>query len=383
MIEVFKGLVATVVVGVIAFILVLLLNRNPDFLTGILKKQPKPPTETPANPPVEAPPATDPTTQTNTQPTQHLPTENTNPTDSHTPPPTTENTPSNTNTTDTQPYTPATDDTPPRKGDGDFLIQLSVLDGAVQGKANLQQKLAKFGELQEDFTDAGQRRLLIGDYQTKEEAEAAAKKIRKLGFPKAFAIEKSGLSPATMSQKNTVSRAGNYYIKLGSFTNPPLEKFTAFADIGKITTQKNTDGSTLVFLGKFTDRQKANEALYKVKKQGLKDAFIMPESEKQRAANWLVVKNDCAPVIAGLTYMVQVEAKKQLALNNYVGLKNIGSVYATWCENDQLNKILLGPFANKTEADKAAKQVKNKGFKQAFVRQISAGNGTKSLDACY
>lgn len=80
-----------------------------------------------------------------------------------------------------------------------------------------------------------------------------------------------------VSNPATSSGSGNEYrIQLGVFRNPDLAQYDKLRDIGKIITETSTMGEAQrVLIGTFTDQVSADEALYKVKQRGFKDAFMV------------------------------------------------------------------------------------------------------------
>ncbi|OWY21441.1 hypothetical protein C7N43_24825 [Sphingobacteriales bacterium UPWRP_1] len=67
-----------------------------------------------------------------------------------------------------------------------------------------------------------------------------------------------------------------YRIQLGVFHNPDLSQFDKLADIGKLTLETSTSGDAQrVLIGNFSDQTSADEAMYKVKQRGFKDAFLV------------------------------------------------------------------------------------------------------------
>ncbi len=75
----------------------------------------------------------------------------------------------------------------------------------------------------------------------------------------------------------TLSGAGSEYrIQLGVFRNPDVSQFDKLADIGKIGLETSTSGDAKrVLIGNYSDQMSADEALYKIKQRGYKDAFMV------------------------------------------------------------------------------------------------------------
>lgn len=83
-------------------------------------------------------------------------------------------------------------------------------------------------------------------------------------------------SSATTPVTTSGSAGSEYRIQLGVFHSPDLGQFDKLGDIGKIMLETSTSGdSQRVLIGNFTDQTSADEALYKVKQRGFKDAFMV------------------------------------------------------------------------------------------------------------
>ncbi|MFN7117270.1 MAG: carboxypeptidase regulatory-like domain-containing protein, partial [Saprospiraceae bacterium] len=64
-------------------------------------------------------------------------------------------------------------------------------------------------------------------------------------------------------------------------------------------------------------------------------------------------------------FSVQVAAGKQANLSQYTALQNFGELYVK--QEKGLEKVRIGPFANRQDADRVLGLVKNQGYKGAFI----------------
>ena len=119
-------------------------------------------------------------------------------------------------------------------------------------------------------------------YNLKKEADITLQKIKKEGFQDAYIYENKALISNSEASKalpssyeQTKTEPKKYKIRIATVSKLVENQFSNLEDLGHIYMDVvHVKGLIRVSLGDFQDKQKATEALNKVKKLGYKDAFL-------------------------------------------------------------------------------------------------------------
>lgn len=153
--------------------------------------------------------------------------------------------------------------------------------------------------------------------------------------------------------ENFAQQNFQFFIHLGNFTNPTYTDFSKISHLSFLHATKTDATHADVFLIGFDDREKAEESLANVKRLGFTKAELAGRDLSK----------------GKLQYYIQlgsVEKNKQV---NWLKFEPIASLFAF--PQSEVLKILSGPFQSISEAKKELDVLKNKGFADAFTREIN------------
>ena len=247
--------------------------------------------------------------------------------------------------------------------------------------------LQGLGNLYSDPMPDGRKRIILGDFYDKKQAQMVLAEAKKQGFKDSFIkeirpdyLEETADSPEETADNNSNSTNQNvaYQVRLGVFSQPPpVKKLSTLNDLGKVNMQLSDDGYTIVALGTFTNRAEALEMLTKVRERGFADAFIATTDKAMNISQNITptettakpVTSKPAQTAAGnvTEYMVQVGAAHKPALYTFKNLSGIGAVYTEKNMDSGLTKVMIGPYYSRQNAEKALAEAKTKGFASAFI----------------
>ncbi|MGB1204990.1 MAG: redoxin domain-containing protein [Chitinophagales bacterium] len=190
--------------------------------------------------------------------------------------------------------------------------------------------------------------------------------------PKPTPPPKEVVTNPIVSPTSSANNANKIYkIQLGVFRTPNFNKFKNLNDLGKLEAEKATSKLNRVLLGAFT-KQQSKGTLQTVKRRGYNDAFLVvrkptntpPSSPPPAAVVTKPKKPQNTPPASGslqTVYKVQIGVFRQVNLNKFSSLRSIGNIKIEPTSNG-LNRILVGSFPNKTNANSALAKIKSKGF---------------------
>lgn len=293
-----------------------------------------------------------------------------------------------------------------------YRIQLGVVSPK---NANFEPYLVlkDLGNLYADPMPNGQKKMVLGDYHDRTEAEGKLIKVKQKGFKDAFIIalpyaidsqpdkaepekkapkktaekplketpiqptdygEPQATAETPMADKKTTT--ATYVIRLGVFADPPIKKLASLKDLGKVNMQMSQGDLTIVVLGPFYNRAKAVEALQEVKKRGFTDAFIANTQKALQVPSKVAAKPAAAkttPITKGKSghvteYVIQLAAlKNPTSFYAYKKVTMLGAIYSEETPNG-ITKVLLGTYYSRQNAEKALAKVQHSGFTQAFIK---------------
>jgi hypothetical protein len=144
-----------------------------------------------------------------------------------------------------------------------------------------------------------------------------------------------------------------YSIQVGVFVNPKIEDFKTIHSLGYLYGKPFGDNFTKVYLGKFKTRQEAESILLKIKNKGYRANI----SERPLSTDKEVL----------VVQFNMYQAGKQIDWTKY---ESIGKLY-TVLERADLVKIVTGPFNDLKTARIRANDIKQLGYKDAFVKKVN------------
>lgn len=187
----------------------------------------------------------------------------------------------------------------------------------------------------------------------------------------------------TSNEDATVSVETEVFkIQLGVLRNPDLRKFSNLSDLGKLETESATNRLKRVLLGDFA-YPTAKSTLVKVKARGYKDAFI--KKYLKQVEQPLVDTDDTEeePPTANILrsfYKIQLGAFRTPNIDKFSPIADIGPI-STENTASGLQRVLIGEFETKTEANTALGKVKAKGFGGFVVYREAVEMTLASVDA--
>ena len=189
--------------------------------------------------------------------------------------------------------------------------------------------------------------------------------------PKKEVVTNPVVSPpsSTASNKDKI-----YKVQLSVVRNVNFNKFKNLTDLGTLESERVTSKLNRILLGSFAKNEKA-KTLQTVKKRGYNDAFLVVRKPKDNPTPPPPVvvapppkkpkkpQNTPSPSSGSLqtVYKVQIGVFRQVNLNKFSPLRSIGNIKIEPTSNG-LNRILVGSFPSKWQANSALGKIKNKGF---------------------
>ncbi len=187
---------------------------------------------------------------------------------------------------------PATTGPPPSPQEPDlsqpttgWSIQLAAVSAGKQ--PDLKPFEAKLGTLGPIYvtTERGMKKVRLGPFELRSDAEAALAIVRARGFKQAFIVREQGSetpagppspAPGTITQPG----AGPYKVQVGAFSSMRFFDESKLLDLGII--EKRPKGKlTVVLLAGFEDLEDARAAARKAEARGFKGAFVVQEINGQ------------------------------------------------------------------------------------------------------
>lgn len=153
-----------------------------------------------------------------------------------------------------------------------------------------------------------------------------------------------------------------YSIQLGVFKNVKAVDVAKLKKIPESLYQEDAgEGRTRLLLGKFSERNMAENILPGVKSSGFSGAYIVERGAQQTAAE---------PQLPERVFVVQVGAfAKEIPAAEAAKLAKVAfNIYNE--KSDNFSKVYIGPYQNADEASEGVSSAKKMGFGQAFRREI-------------
>ena len=172
------------------------------------------------------------------------------------------------------------------------------------------------------------------------------------------------VAPPTSSASN---KDKIYKVQLSVVRTVDFNKFENLKDLGTLEAEKATSKLNRILLGSFTKNEKEN-TLQAVKSRGYNDAFLVVRKPATTPISpppvVVAPPQNTPPPSSGsvqTVYKVQIGVFREVNLNKFSPLRPIGNIKIEPTTNG-LNRILVGSFPSKWQANAALSQIKNKGF---------------------
>ncbi|MBK7811401.1 MAG: SPOR domain-containing protein [Saprospiraceae bacterium] len=164
-----------------------------------------------------------------------------------------------------------------------------------------------------------------------------------------------------------------YYIQLAAlsqFNDKVAERMKKFSRFGDVYQFETSEGIHKIRVGPFAKLNDANEVLNKMKKAGIKDAFVVVDNPDAKKS--LIVKFS-GEMQNNQTTTTQEEGKYKIRVGEFKApewvdatpLKDIGTV-EHWTRSGW-TILILGSYNSVFEATSALDKVKAKGYKEAYI----------------
>lgn len=144
-----------------------------------------------------------------------------------------------------------------------------------------------------------------------------------------------------------------YTINIGTFVDAKAADFAPLLPVGFLHADKLEDNLSQVYLGGFKDKEKASAALTKVREAGYIDAYIQ-ENSPRNGRNVPVIQISTLP------------QSREINWANYTELGDLSVLL-----EDKLIKIVLGPYQDASVARNQLKDIRQKGYADAFVKTVN------------
>ncbi len=189
-----------------------------------------------------------------------------------------------------------------------FSVQIAAMGLNQNVDPKMYAKLQSIGNIY-SRPEKGFKKLRIGIFESKDEADAARRKIAQQGYKKAFVVteqlddtegveiynvlDKTPTSPAIEStpvvteeerqaprstpvsaQPVSNSEVDEYLVRLAAYKNPQFFNASAVSDLGVIE-QRRSGSFTVMFLAGFKSADQANSAKQKAVASGFKGAYVV------------------------------------------------------------------------------------------------------------
>ena len=145
-----------------------------------------------------------------------------------------------------------------------------------------------------------------------------------------------------------------YTIQLGAFLNPSIDDFKTIRPLGHIYAEQLSDQLQQIYIGGFSDEDRASKTLNAVKQKGYPDAFVSKRNFKNG-------KEITVIQLAVKTIDEPIEWKRFAAA---------GKLYTIVYGNKI--KIVTGLYADNTIAQSNIGRIKALGFKDAFIKKVNS-----------
>ncbi len=190
------------------------------------------------------------------------------------------------NDNDTETTTTTTDPLSPKpttttKG---FSVQIAAIPMSANFSLDKYKKAKSVGNLYDKTSDT-YRRIRVGIFNTKAEANAAQKRLTSLGYEKCYVVNETMQDgtvittkpPVDVPSTNPTVKSGNdYFVRLGAFSNPENFNSKGLDIYGEITSYKSGN-FTIMLIKSGTKIGRARVIRQKAEEKGFKGAYIVLE----------------------------------------------------------------------------------------------------------
>lgn len=184
-----------------------------------------------------------------------------------------------------------------------------------------------------------------------------------------------------------------YFIKVGAFKNMNTQKLNYLNNIGSVYTETIDNGFTRVFVGDYATEQIAKEKAISIRKIGFTDAIVgNKEVSATLPTNVAIPQSFASPTttekenldidqqksrsgsssitVDSTAYVIQLVAVDEMPANKFQqfgNLTDLGELLVV--KENEKNKLQIGTFKGRENAEKMLAIVKQRGHKNAFIRR--------------
>ena len=150
------------------------------------------------------------------------------------------------------------------------------------------------------------------------------------------------------------AKSAFYTVKIGTFMNPQLGDFEAVRSLGYVYADKAEGELYQIYLGRFTDKVKAEEAAVQIKGKGYFDAHV---EERQLEEGSMVTVVQIASTLV----------KETVKWDKYLPAGQLHTILT----EDRL-KVVVGPYEDVAAAKVHLVKLRKKGFADAFIKNVNS-----------
>lgn len=152
-----------------------------------------------------------------------------------------------------------------------YQIQIGRLSGNTPDLSSFV-AIQHLGALRVELSGAD-KRVVLGNFANRSQADAALAEVRRLGFGDAFVTIPTTINNTIATPKSSIAAASLYTVQVVANKYPVGSDYKPLAKWGSLYQEKNAD-LTKIMLGTFKDETAARNVLQNVKAQGFDGAFI-------------------------------------------------------------------------------------------------------------
>lgn len=184
-------------------------------------------------------------------------------------------------------------------------------------------------------------------------------------FPEAKIIDSEDIKYISRSTVKTLNTEGSRFsIQIYALTNP-VDK-NEFSELPDLKVIQSSDGIYRVLSGQYNTYQEAVLHLPDIQNKGYSDAFVVSEDQLTPTPH---TEEHKVEKTSDVVYTIQLMAiKTRVAANYFLPLKNILEIEG----DDQIFRYVYGEFNNLNDANTELENIKQKGYKNAYVRRLNS-----------
>ncbi|MBK9271731.1 MAG: SPOR domain-containing protein [Saprospiraceae bacterium] len=209
---------------------------------------------------------------------------------------------------------------------------------------------------------------------TQKSAELAPVSAQSLAIEENSTLMDATKEPPVATHQSDQQATKTYYIQIAALSqyNPQVaERMKKYSRYGDVYRFETSEGTHKIRIGSFKKLNDALEVLNKMKKAGIKEAFVVTDIPDEKRTH-LIVKNT-GEMQGQMDANVQEEGKYKIRVGEFKApewvdpspLKDIGTI-EHWTRSGW-TILILGSFKTVYDANLALDKVKSRGYKEAYL----------------